>query len=647
MLRFTITLLFILVSLAQHAQVCTSGRYLNRVFPNVTKTADIHYATVEALPSIYLNETQTISQNLYLDVFQPTGDTLQKRPLVILAFGGAFLIGTKNDADIQAACDSLAHLGYVTASIQYRLGLNPTNSSSGERAVYRSAQDYSAAVRYFKKFASTYRIDTSAIFVGGASAGSFAAMHMAYGEDDERPASSYGSGGLFPSPDLGCFDCSGNNYPYSHKVRGILNMWGALGYLDWIEPNDPPIVSFHGNMDPLVPYSQGYPFTVGATLPYVYGSEKITGRMQQLGIYNEFYTYESAIHQLWGGALESTWAFGPTEFQQPILNGIRLFLYKQLKPLPTTLSGNETVCTGQEIWYSVPQRAGFRYCWNVQNGQIITQNNHQLKVRWNSIGAGQVSVMEYNNMDFPTDSLLIKTVTVNQTPAINITGNTNICKGDTIELIANGADTYLWNNTSIVSNPQQASIQTWPQQNTTYIVSGTSSDNCSASAQWTVTVNPLPIAPIITKLDTILFIPQQYQTYQWYIDGNMVGGANTNTILISQTGTYTVQVGQGLGCYIYSYPYTVQHASISEWINDQINIFPNPFDGYITIQNIPSGNYSGNIVALTGQHIYSFQSNTVDGNLYLKMEGLAPGIYLLTLRNTTNGSEFRKKIIHK
>lgn len=617
------------------SQICSgNGRYLQRIFPQITHTQNIQFATVEALPSVYINETQTVSQNLYLDVFEPTGDTLQKRPLVILAFGGAFLIGTKDDADIQAACDSLAHLGYVTASIQYRLGLNPSNAQSGERAVYRAAQDYSAAVRYFKQFANQYKIDTNAIFVGGASAGGFAAMHMAYGEEDERPASSFGQGGLFPMPDLGCFDCSGNAYNYSHRVRGVLNMWGAIGYLNWIEPNDPPIVSFHGDMDPLVPYNEGYPFTVGATLPYVYGSVKITERMQQVGIYNEFYSYQSAIHQLWGGALQSTWAFGPTEFQVPILNGIRLFLYKQLKPQASVLSGEDSVCSNTSHWYSVPYRNGFRYCWQIQNGQVLQQSANQIQVKWNTTGQGQVSVREFNHLDIPTDSALLKNIHIAPTPDISINGSaTHICLGDTLYLTASGADSYTWTPNNSINNPINGQVSAIPTQNTVYTVTGINTEACQASSSFSVSVSPLPIAPIITLIGGQLYVPEQYASYQWYVNGQPIPNATTNVWTVSGGGVYTVEVGQGTGCYATSFPYTIGYATIDEDEKTVPTLFPNPFIENIDVRGLANGMYHINIYAITGEKLFAQEQIVSEHILLLQLSHLTAGTYLLELKD--------------
>ncbi len=625
-----------------YGQPCTSQRYKQRVFPNVQKTSDILYATVQSLPSVYINETQTVSQNLFLDVWQPAGDTLQKRPLVILAYGGAFVLGTKNDADIQAACDSLAHLGYVTASIQYRLGLNPSSASSGERAVYRATQDYAAAVRYFKNFASVYKIDTSAIFVGGCSAGSFAAMHMAYGEDDERPASSYASGGLFPAPDLGCINCSGNSYPFSHKVRGVINMWGALGYLTWIEPNDPPIVSFHGDADPLVPYTQGFPFTVGATLPMVYGSAKIYERTQQLGIHHEFYTYASALHQLWGAGLEQTWVAGPTEFQIPILNGIRLFLYNQLKPTFTQLSGPENACTGDAFWYQVPLRTGFRYCWQVQNGQILQVQNNKIRVRWNSPGTGQVSVREFNHLDFPADSSLVKIVSITPKPIVSVQAPTQLCAGDTATLTATGAASYQWNGGNWLSSTTGSSVLAWPSQNVSYSVYGMTSAGCADTTTGTLTVIPSPVAPFITRIGNTLSVPPQYVAYQWFLDGTLIPGATLSANEIIANGVYTVQVSNAQGCDALSFPFSINNLSSPENTTDRWQVFPNPAREEIIIKGPEHGIFRIEWTTLSGQKI---KEETASANNGIRLAPpISAGLYLLSLTEA-DGTYHMKRFV--
>jgi len=71
---------------------CTSNRYTDTIYHQVQKTTQIFYGTAD--------NNLGISQNLYLDFYEPKNDTLLYRPLIVYAFGGAFLIGDKNQPPI-------------------------------------------------------------------------------------------------------------------------------------------------------------------------------------------------------------------------------------------------------------------------------------------------------------------------------------------------------------------------------------------------------------------------------------------------------------------------------------------------------------------------------------------------------------------
>ena len=200
MTRFLLAMQLLGCAFFAAAQPCSNMRYQERVFGQSYVTSNVVYGNAPSLTTVYLGENVTQNVNLTMDIFEPFGDTLAKRPLVVLAFGGAFLIGSKEDGDIQSVCDSLARRGYVTASINYRLGMNVVDGNSAERAIYRSMQDFSAAIRYLKEYADLYRIDTNYIYAGGVSAGGFAALHMAFMDEADRLPSSCGAGGFSPGP---------------------------------------------------------------------------------------------------------------------------------------------------------------------------------------------------------------------------------------------------------------------------------------------------------------------------------------------------------------------------------------------------------------------------------------------------------------
>jgi len=302
-------------------------RYIDEVFDEVSVTEDVVYGNAPDLPFIFLFEWNTVDIDLDMDIYEPAEDTLEKRPVIVFIHTGAFFSGHNELDDVVDLSIASAKRGYVAININYRLGLNILSSYSGERAVYRGVQDASAAIRYLREFHEELRIDPDNIFVWGSSAGSFIGLHLAYSQEDERPEASYGSGS---DPDLGCIDCEGNNYMHNSKPNALVSCWGAIGDLEWIDPEDSiPTIMFHGTLDPIVPFNSGFPFTIDIALPIVYGSNAIHSRLNELNIQNEFHVGEGELHEYWG-ALNGNWFGGPNEYYTQIINDSYNFLYNQL-----------------------------------------------------------------------------------------------------------------------------------------------------------------------------------------------------------------------------------------------------------------------------------------------------------------------------
>ena len=303
-------------------------RYLDEVFDEVTKTEDIIYGNAPDLPFLFLFEWNTENVDLDMDIYEPTGDTLTNRPVIIFIHSGAFFSGYNEVDDVVALSITSAKRGYVAVSMNYRLGINILSSYSGERAVYRGVQDASAVVRYLREFYQDYGIDYENIFIWGTSAGSFIWLHLAFVEDDERPEATYGSG---EDPDLGCIDCEGNDYIHNSKPKAVISCWGALVDLDMIDQeNNIPTIMFHGTLDPIVPFNSGYPFTGVITLPYVYGSNLIHERLNELHIQNALYFEEGQLHEYWG-TLNGNWFGGPNEYYYQILDNSYAHLFTLLQ----------------------------------------------------------------------------------------------------------------------------------------------------------------------------------------------------------------------------------------------------------------------------------------------------------------------------
>ena len=166
---------------AQTGIGCDGARYRYRVFENFSVDYDIPYGN---------NITVSGSDiSLVMDIYRPEGDAVNNRPVVIVAHGGFFLGGSNNGSDVVPLCEDLARMGYVAASISYRLGIEDffNLSASLQEAAIRGVHDAKAAVRYFRKSHATdanpWGIDPERIVLGGSSAGGFIALHAAYIDD--------------------------------------------------------------------------------------------------------------------------------------------------------------------------------------------------------------------------------------------------------------------------------------------------------------------------------------------------------------------------------------------------------------------------------------------------------------------------------
>jgi hypothetical protein len=162
--------------------------------------------------------------------------------------------------------DEFADYGFIVIAPDYRVGY--PNSSNGndtcfvgddstglQGAIYRAEQDVNACIRYVSNHAASFNIDTSRIFVGGASAGGTLTLNVAY-VTDSLAAIHY--------PDFvttwGKLQNTGNNEPNNYTIKGLCLMWGALPYWDSLinSKSAIPSILFKGGKDNNIPNGVGY-----------------------------------------------------------------------------------------------------------------------------------------------------------------------------------------------------------------------------------------------------------------------------------------------------------------------------------------------------------------------------------------------------
>lgn len=239
-----INLLLLLFVFSAKAQFCTNDtRFTNTPFftdGQISSQLNITYANA-------INWTGT-NVALRLDVYYPTLaiDTLPLRPLILMVHGGGLVGGNKSS--YTRVCREFAKRGFVAATISYRLGLNcNTDNISEEKAKYRVQQDINAAFRFVVQNATSLRIDTSWMFIGGGSAGSVASLGVVYLSQSEW-------NNFTPSlqPLLGNLNNSGNTLTNTFRIKGVFNDWGAMLKSNMQPSEMLPMVSFHGEADSTV-----------------------------------------------------------------------------------------------------------------------------------------------------------------------------------------------------------------------------------------------------------------------------------------------------------------------------------------------------------------------------------------------------------
>jgi acetyl esterase/lipase len=319
----------------------TNGRYYRPVFPGVTVTSGVAYGSAITA----FGTTQT----LLMDVYQPTGDASTERPVIIFAHQGGFVTGSRTEQYMVDVCTQFAKLGYVTASIDYRLLFTTFDTTAVSRAAIRGMQDMRAAVRYFRRDAAntnTYRASPSRIVVGGASAGGFMALQVAY---LDKASEVTGDVGLTA---LGGIEGNSGNPGYSSAVLAVLNLSGATNPPSIIEAGNAPLYSAHGTADAVVPYLKG---RVGAGLPpkYVFGSGLLNLYATSVGVPNVLRRFSKAPHiPQYPVQSSSTGSANSAAYADTTYRDIRAFLRPLLGPFTAAtypslvINSNTTVPTG-------------------------------------------------------------------------------------------------------------------------------------------------------------------------------------------------------------------------------------------------------------------------------------------------------------
>lgn len=242
-------------------------------------------------------------------------------------------------------------------------------------------------------------------------------------------------------------------------------------------------------------------------------------------------------------------------------------------------------------------------------------------------------------------------VDVNPSPWLqNTQSNYTICQGDTIQfnLLANGS--ALWDNAFSLSNPMVLTPLVYPTSNTDYTLTlSDTSTMCSRKEIISVWVNPDANHPI-TYNGFEMSVPANLSFYQWYENGNLILGANTNTYFPATNTLYKVYM---INQYLCDGESEILMNSILESSsNQELSVFPNPCIDVIHVEFKGWQNQQADFVLLDmlGKRIWEEKNASMhkQENTYridLDRNQIKSGMYML--KCTTKENTLTTKIIVK
>jgi len=209
-----------------------------------------------------------------------------------------------------------------------------------------------------------------------------------------------------------------------------------------------------------------------------------------------------------------------------------------------TANGPLAFCQGGNVVLTASSGASYLWSPGNQTTQSITAS---------ASGSYAVTVTQSNGCSATSTPL---TVSVNQAPSVVISANgpTTFCAGDSVVLTSSSASSYNW------SPGGQTTQSIIVAASGSYNVTVTDASGCSnTSASTSVTVHPLPAAgitasgPVIFyQGDSVILTASPGSSYFWLPDNQV-----TQSITVTESGTYSVLVTDANGCFAVSLPVVV------------------------------------------------------------------------------------------
>lgn len=318
------------------------------------------------------------------------------------------------------------------------------------------------------------------------------------------------------------------------------------------------------------------------------------------------------------------------------------------EPFPLALnltSNNESCSPGQDgvaTAYPTGGSGNYSYSWNTTPVQTTAAAT--------GLTAGTYSVTVTDAVCGTVSGAI--TVNASSAPAITISNDTTICAGSTINLVATGGTSYVWDNGA--GNNDTATVS--PASTTVYSVT-VSTGICVGTASVTVTVDPQPSASYTYTFGspgTVVNFTNgssNATAYSWdFGDGSPADNSMSPTYDYLFDGTYTATLVASNSCGSDTTIQTIVIITTGIGSNGEpvkVMVAPNPSAGVFTL-TAANANFSTlqvDVMNVEGQVVYSTTEENINSSFskQIDISSLAKGVY--NLRLNTGSQVITKRIV--
>jgi hypothetical protein len=249
------------------------------------------------------------------------------------------------------------------------------------------------------------------------------------------------------------------------------------------------------------------------------------------------------LHAAWQDNSGNIWVYGGHGHNSTIIGELG-DLWKfdlcnaPLQPIANTPGANLTICSGNTTTLTAYSGTStIRWYSSATATNVLSTGTAYVTPPLNA--SGNSSVYTYYAESYSCSANANRTavnVTVNPTPTISVNSGTT-CSGGVFVMLPSGAATYTYSNGSQV---------VFPTSNSSYTITGTSSQGCASTVQAVsnVTVHPSPVITVnsgsICSGSSFVIVPSGAATYTY--------SGGTSTVSPATTSFYVVTGTSSLGC---------------------------------------------------------------------------------------------------